>query len=455
MKIFNTLSGEKEEFQPAGSPVKMYVCGITPYASCHMGHAMSYIIFDTLRRYLEYKGYKLLHVQNFTDIDDKIIERSSQLSVPPQQLASRYIEEFLSAINALNILPAHKYPRATEEIPTMLRIIQKLVATGHAYAAAGDVYFRVNKASGYGKLSRRSLEGMMAGARVEVGSLKEHPMDFTLWKAAKEGEPQWDSPWGPGRPGWHIECSAMSLKYLEGTVDIHGGGQDLIFPHHENEIAQSESYTGTSPFARYWVHNGLLQLGETKMSKSLGNLVTVTEALSRYSPDAIRLFVLSSHYRNPLTYTDDSLASSERGAERLRSALALEEAPPGGETLKVDEFKERFLEAMDDDFNSPRAVSYLFDLSRAINKAGEEGLQVQEGKRLLRELGEILGLTFKPRRREQESELSSFVELLIETRRELRAARQYALADRIRSRLTELGIILEDTSKGTTWRYKE
>src|SRR4030043_1590508 len=299
MKIYNTLSGRKEEFTPQGNVVRMYVCGVTPYAPSHLGHAMSYIVFDTIRRYLEFRGYNIKYVQNFTDIDDKIIARANEKDISARDLAQRFIDMYFADIDALNIKRADIYPRATEEIPKIIEIIEGLVKRGHAYQAGGDVYFRVNSDRDYGKLSHRTLDGMMAGARIEIGEAKEYPLDFTLWKATKPGEPQWQSPWGQGRPGWHIECSAMALKYLGETLDIHGGGQDLIFPHHENEIAQSEGFTGVKPFVRYWLHNGLMQLGEQKMSKSTDKLIGIRETLSKYSADSVRLWVLSSHYRSP------------------------------------------------------------------------------------------------------------------------------------------------------------
>ncbi|MEE9400085.1 MAG: cysteine--tRNA ligase, partial [Dehalococcoidales bacterium] len=279
MKVFSTLSGRKEEFTPRGDVVNMYVCGITPYDDAHLGHAMSYIIFDVIRRYLNFRGFKVKYVQNITDIDDKIINRASKLGVSPGELTEKFIENYFTDMAGLNISPADIYPRATEEITKILEIIQGLVDKGYAYPANGSVYFRVRNVPDYGKLSHRNLESMMAGMRVEVVEDKEHAMDFVLWKASKPGEPMWESPWGPGRPGWHIECSAMSLKYLGDSLDIHGGGQDLVFPHHENEITQSESFTGKKPFAKYWLHNGLVQLGEDKMSKSVGNLITIREAL--------------------------------------------------------------------------------------------------------------------------------------------------------------------------------
>ena len=291
MKLYITLSLEAQEFAPAdGKTVKMYVCGVTPYSSTHVGHALSYVAFDTLRRYLEYLGFDVLHVQNFTDVDDKIINRAKEQGIEPDELAEEFIDDFYRTMDALNIQRAHVYPRATQEIGPIIETIQTLVANGSAYPAGGDVFFRVTNKDDYGKLSHRTLDGMQAGARIEIDENKEHPMDFVLWKGARPGEPSWDSPWGPGRPGWHIECTAMSMTYLGATLDIHGGGQDLSFPHHENEIAQSEAATGEAPFSKYWVHNGLLQLGEDKMSKSLGNLVSVEDALENYTPDAIRLY---------------------------------------------------------------------------------------------------------------------------------------------------------------------
>ncbi|MDZ4278342.1 MAG: cysteine--tRNA ligase, partial [Dehalococcoidia bacterium] len=326
MQLRNTLSGELEEFRPGDDVVKMYVCGITPYDVSHVGHAMSYIIFDVLRRYLEYLGYQLRHVQNFTDVDDRIIARAERLGVPIGQLTEEMIEAYKRDMRALNILPAHVYPRATEEIPTMLEMIQALVEREFAYVADGDVYYRVSRKEDYGKLSRRDLDSMTARARVEPSENKEHPADFALWKAAKPGGPSWDSPWGPGHPGWHIECSAMAMRYLGEQIDLHGGGEDLIFPHHENEIAQAEAYTGKPPFVRYWVHNAWVKAGEEKMSKSLGNFVTIGDALERWPPDAIRMWVLTSHYQTPLTFTEEALGAAKRGAERLRQAAR---APAG------------------------------------------------------------------------------------------------------------------------------
>jgi cysteinyl-tRNA synthetase len=459
MRLYNTLTGEEREFVPAvGKTVKMYVCGVTPYSASHVGHALSYIVFDVLRRYLEYLGYQVQHVQNFTDIDDKIIRRAREQGIKEDQLVEQYIDEFFHSMDALNIQRAHIYPRATQEVPSIIDTIRFLVDKGCAYPAGGDVFFRVAKSEGYGQLSHRTLEGMIAGSRVQVDEAKEHPMDFVLWKGAKPGEPAWDSPWGPGRPGWHIECTTMSLTYLGETLDIHGGGQDLVFPHHENEIAQSEAFTGKQPFARYWVHNGLLRLGEDKMSKSLGNLVSVEEALQRYSADGLRLYFLSSHYRSPLNYSDEGCAAMERSAERLRHALRQSAPPPAGDVDSVDAspLQERFLAAMDADLNTPKAIAALFDLAREINRAREAGRGISQAQETLRRLGGILGLTFQGRGVDDGYYLAAkpFIELLLTTRAELRRARHYALADRIRDGLAQQGVVLEDTPQGTQWRYQ-
>ena len=454
MRLYNTLTGREDEFRPVEpGRVRMYVCGVTPYAPCHLGHAMSYVVFDVLRRYLEFLGYQVDHVQNFTDVDDKILQTSQREGVSPRELADRHIQEFMASMEALNVKKARVYPRATQEIPNMVRVIGSLVDKGYAYPSNGDVYFRVAKDDDYGKLSHRTLDGMKAGARIEVGAGKEHPMDFALWKAAKEGELSWESPWGRGRPGWHIECSAMSLEYLGETLDIHGGGQDLVFPHHENEIAQSEAHTGVAPFARYWVHNGLLQIGEDKMSKSTGNLVPLGEALKGFSPDALRLFFLSSHYRSPLTYADDGLSSNERAADRLRNALR--QAPQeGADALDPEPYRHQFVGAMDSDLNSPQALAALFDLARDINRTIESGGGVLQAQETLRELGSVLGLTLQKSQRGGTVDSVPFIDLLINTRRELRAAKQFALADQIREQLAELGVELEDTAQGTQWKYR-
>jgi cysteinyl-tRNA synthetase len=475
MKVFDTLSGQKKEFKPDGKAVTMYVCGVTVYDECHIGHAMSYVIFDAIRRYLEYKGYKVKHVQNFTDIDDKIINRANQLGISSTELAEKYIAEYFKDMDALNVERAQIYPKATEEVPKIIEVIQGLIDKGFAYQSGGSVYFRVRNFPGYGKLSRQELDDMIARGAGEEGE-KEFPLDFALWKAAKPGEPFWPSPWGQGRPGWHIECSAMALKYLGDSLDIHGGGQDLIFPHHENEITQSEAFTGSAPFVRHWLHNGLLQLGENKMSKSLGNLITVKQALECYSPDAIRLFILNSHYRSPLTYSEEVVKAAEAGMERLRQA-ARDGGEAGGSPLDSEPYRSRFGAGMDDDFNTAQALAALFELAREINRGREEGCDVTAAQNTLRELAGVLGFTLaEPKKPPLDSkpfleliaelgkkfdqtpkfdggmDAEKLIELLIETRMKLRQAKQWQQADSIRQRLSGLGIALEDTPKGTIWK---
>ncbi len=450
MQIFNTLSGRKEDFVPlSGKRVRMYVCGVTPYSAAHVGHAMTFINFDMVRRYLEFRGYDVQYVQNFTDIDDKIIDRANRTGVQADALAQRHIDEFFTEMDALNIKRATVYPRATAELEQILAMIVGLIEKGFAYPSKGDVYYRVRHFKRYGQLSHRTLDGMQPGARIEVGVQKEDPLDFALWKAAKEGEPSWPSPWGPGRPGWHIECSAMNLHHLGERVDIHGGGADLIFPHHENEIAQSEAFTEQHPFSKIWMHGGLLQLGEEKMSKSLGNLVTVKAALQKWNSDAMRLFVLGSYYRNPLKFSEESLEGALRGAQRLRTAAAA--TPGAGNPVDSTPFRARFTEAMDDDFNSAQGIATLFDLSREINRGSEEHRDIAAAQQTLRELAAVLGLTLSEKANNA-ADIGPFVELLIETRAELRKAKQFALADTLRKKLTDLGVTLEDTAQGTRWR---
>ncbi len=481
MQVYNTLSGQKERFIPGGDVVKMYVCGVTPYSETHLGHAMSNIIFDVVRRYLQFRNYRVRYVQNVTDVDDKIIERAAERGVAPDQLAREYTRRFFEEMERLNVLPADAYPRATEEIPAIINMIDGLMRKGHAYESMGSVYFRVRSVPDYGKLSHRSVESMITDRSEQWEEMKEHPLDFALWKAAKAGEPAWDSPWGPGRPGWHIECSAMSLSTLGETLDIHGGGLDLVFPHHENEIAQSESYTGIRPFVRYWLHNGLLQFGREKMSKSLGNLVTVTEALDRVSPDALRIFVLSSHYRSPLTYSEEALQAAEKNAERLRQVMAQESATDAGErSFDVTGNRERFIEAMDDDFNTPRALVVLYDLAKEINRDRQVGGSGARGRSMLRELSNVLGLTLNPiaqvtpdaalvarlastalgyagghvSHATDPGEFERAIDRLIAFRAELRKSRQWQRADALRKELEDAGVVLEDNPHGTTWRMK-
>lgn len=450
MKIHNTLSGKTEDFEALDGKVNMYVCGITPYSASHIGHAMMSVIFDVVRRYLEFKGYDVCHIQNFTDIDDKMILAANSTGIDVADLAESNITDYLAEMDALNVARAHEYPRATAEIGKITEIIAKLIEKGYAYPVAGDVYFRVNQDEDYGKLSNRDLDGLIAGARVEVDERKEDAMDFALWKSQKPGEPAWDSPWGMGRPGWHIECSAMAIKYLGSSIDIHGGGRDLIFPHHENEIAQSESFTDEVPFSRFWMHNGMLRLGEDKMSKSIGNIVTVGEALSSYSPDALRLFFLSSHYRAPLLYTEANVAGQERALERLKNAVRPASAASVGSTIDASPAKAQFVEAMDDDFNTPRALAAMFDLAREINRGKDEGADVLGAQGTLRELSSVLGISLDETA--ETSGAGPFVQMLVNVRTELRAARQFDIADSIRDRLSELGVTIEDTPEGTEWR---
>jgi cysteinyl-tRNA synthetase len=449
MKIFNTLSGQKEEFITQNNEVKMYVCGVTVYDVCHFGHALCYVSFDVIRRYLEYKGYRVKYVQNFTDIDDKIINRSNEKGVSWKDLVEKYITEFFVDMDALNIKRATVYPRATEEIPMIIDVIRTLMEKGHAYESEGSVYFRVKSYAGYGKLTHQDPEDMRVTARVE-SEKKEDPLDFALWKASKPGEPSWLSPWGDGRPGWHIECTAMSVKHLGKSLDIHGGGQDLVFPHHENEIAQSECYTGVVPFVRFWMHNGFLQLGADKMSKSLGNLVTVKQALERNCADAIRLFILSSYYRMPLRYSLEALDASENGIERMRQALKVE-GTEGGTILEIDSFKARFIEAMDDDFNAPQAVAVMFELVREINRGKEAGTDISRAQDLLKELAGVIGFTLEETKKLEGIDESIILDK-ISQRNKYRAEKEFKKADEIRQWLTEKGIAIEDSPKGTSWK---
>jgi cysteinyl-tRNA synthetase len=452
MKLYNTLSRKKEEFSAPDGTVKMYVCGVTPYAPSHVGHAMMSVIFDVVRRYLEFQEFEVKHVQNFTDIDDKMIQAAAERGTTTTELAEENIQRYLEEMDALNVLRAHEYPRATEDMQKILEMIEVLVEKEFAYQLDGDVYFRVKSDPGYGKLSRRTQDSLMAGARVEVNESKEYVMDFALWKAQKPGEPAWESPWGPGRPGWHIECSAMSVSHLGETFDIHGGGQDLVFPHHENEMAQTEAYTDGTQSARFWLHNGLLNIDHDKMSKSVGNTVSVKEALESYSSDALRLFFLSSHYRSPLVYSDENVAAQERAAKRLRNALEPQDEPVDGTPLDPQPYRERFVEAMDDDLNTPRALATLFDAARDINRGREGGRDVAQAQNELRKLAGVLGLTMHEPKLAGGADIAPFVQLLVDTRLELRAAKQYELADSIRSQLAELGVTLEDTAGGSEWR---
>jgi cysteinyl-tRNA synthetase len=463
LRVYNTLTRKKEDFQTLEpNLVKMYVCGPTVYSDAHIGHAMSAIVFDVVRRYLEYCGYQVKHVMNFTDVDDKIINRANTLGVNPYQLAESYIQAFRKHLADLNILPATLNPRATQDMPHIIQMIRELGESGYAYEADGDVYFRVTKDKDYGKLSGRKLEDMQAGARIGVDERKEHPMDFALWKSAKPSEPAWDSPWGKGRPGWHIECSAMNLHHLGEQIDIHGGGNDLVFPHHENEIAQSESFTGKQ-FARYWMHNGMLQLSGEKMSKSLGNLVTIDEFLSKHEPDALRMMILNGSYRAPLSYSDDIVDAAERGLDRLRSALKLAPANAPGAPAETRAWLEKqtettrqaFVESMDDDFNSAGVLAALFELVRVVNTARDAGAadaELKPAQDVLRTLTGVLGLRLAEKK-SGSGDADKFVALLVEVRAQMRKQKNWAMSDLIRDRLKELGVAIEDNKDSTTWHW--
>jgi len=459
MRISTTQTRSVEPFETIEpGKVRMYVCGVTPYSRAHIGHAMSAIVFDVIKRYLTHRGYQVRHVTNFTDIDDKIIARANREGIDPDALTESLIVEWHQETTALNVLPADVYPRATQEVPNIVEMITGLIELGHAYEVEGDVYFRVRSFNEYGKLSHRSLDDLLSGARIEIDERKEDPLDFALWKGAKPGEPWWPSPWGEGRPGWHIECSAMCSHHLNGVVDIHGGGTDLIFPHHENEIAQSEAYLGIRQFSRYWVHNGLLQLGSEKMSKSIGNLVSIAQLITWRRVAAFRLQVLQSHYRAPLTFTEEGLESAHRGMDRFRAALndsAIASDPVSLDLAIGSMTNEQFERAMDNDFDTPQALSALFKLASTINRsAGHAGsIQTVAAARLeLRRLLKILGIRPELDQAGTEVDGATFIDLLLRVRDELRSAKQWQLADSIRAGLAEQGITIADGPNGATWK---
>ena len=451
MRLYNSLTRIKEDLGPVDREVGLYVCGVTVYDRPHIGHALSTTVFEVLHRYLEYRGFKVKRVQNFTDVDDKIIARANREGVAPSEVAEKYTAAFFDELDGLNVRRADLYPKATEHIPEIIDMISTLVDTGAAYESHGSVYFSVSADDDYGKLTRRSVEQMLEGTRAEVGIGKRAPADFALWKAARPDEPSWDSPWGAGRPGWHIECSAMARKHLGDSIDIHGGGLDLIFPHHENELAQSETATGVEPFARIWMHNGLLQLSDEKMSKSIGNIIFVGDALKRFSPDTLRLWMLSSHYRAPLRYEERAIDEKERAVRRLRSAIEAESSG-SSESLNPSQYGERFIQVMDDDLNTPQAVAVLFDLGRDIFRARDSGKRIDDAQSKLKELSGVLGLALEDVPDKVDGQLSDEeVERLVMMRSELRKARRYADADAARARLEENGIAVADGPNGTTW----
>lgn len=465
LQIYNTLTRKKEPFETLEPhKVKMYVCGPTVYNKAHIGHAMSALVFDIIRRYLEYRGYEVQFAMNFTDVDDKIINRANEMHVDPFRLAEGYIEDFKRNLADLNIKPATYNPRASQEIDQIIQMVQGLIDKGMAYPLDGDVYFRVRKDSQYGKLSGRQLDDMLVGVRNEADDRKEDPLDFALWKSAKPGEPSWPSPWGLGRPGWHIECSAMNYHYFGESIDIHGGGNDLIFPHHENEIAQSESFTG-KPFARYWIHNGMLQLRGEKMSKSIGNIISIDEFLEHHSADSFRYLILNSAYRNPIIFSEEVLLQAEKGLERLRSAFQPANPSAIGAPKEVSEelrsqteaTREGFIASMDDDFNSAGALGQLFELVRMINisrDAGATNEELEPAQATLRELTDVFGLLLnEPKADRNQAAADPFIQLLIDLRTELRKQKNWELSDNVRDRLAELGVVLEDGKDGTRWHW--
>lgn len=488
LRIYNTLTRKKETFKPIKpGKVGLYVCGVTVYDSCHVGHARSMVVFDVIVGYLRSLGYSVLYVRNFTDVDDKIIRRANENGTDVQTISERYIKEFYGDMDALGVERASIEPRATEHIETIIDVIKRLIAQGHAYEQDGDVFFAVDTFKDYGKLSGRRLEEMEAGARIEVDERKRNPMDFALWKSAKPGEPFWESPWGKGRPGWHIECSAMSTHYLGAHFDIHGGGKDLIFPHHENEIAQSEGAFGV-PFATYWIHNGFVNINHEKMSKSLGNFLTIQDVLQRFHPEAIRLFLLSNHYRSPVDFSDETVQEVEGGLEKMYALLLrIEECiqtesvngtfPPQEDFEEfsgyIAQLWEKFSESMDDDFNTARAIGLLFDTVHRFNRfmdglsgppSTESARLLLSGKEILVKIGGILGIfSCDPKEffedKKQKSLVSSHIdeaaiEKLIAERAEARKNKDWGRADRIRDQLTDMNILIEDKPDGTVWKVR-
>ena len=463
MKLYNTLTRKKEEFVPIEEgKVRMYSCGPTVYNFFHIGNARPFIMFDILRRYLEYIGYDVKFVQNFTDVDDKIINRANDEGVEPSEISERYIEEYFKDADALGIKRANVHPKVTETMGDIIEFIKDLVDKGYAYESGGDVYFDSHKFNEYGKLSGQDLEELELGARIDISDKKRHPADFTLWKAKKEGEPGWTSPWGEGRPGWHIECSVMARKHLGETIDIHSGGQDLVFPHHENEIAQSEARNG-KPFSKYWVHNGYININNEKMSKSKGNFFTVRDIAKEVDLEVVRFFMLSAHYRNPINYSGDLLMQAKAGLERLYNTreklqFAAENtqsdkaAASAEEKEQFEQYRERFKQAMDDDLNTADAISVIFELSRFLNTKLDEEVShefMEMGESIFDELTGVLGIVCK---KAGEELLDEEVEQLIQDRIDARKGKDFRRADEIRDMLKDKGIVLEDTRQGTKWK---
>ncbi|MFP4545884.1 MAG: cysteine--tRNA ligase [Methanomassiliicoccales archaeon] len=462
LKMYNTLTKSKEEFRPIeNDKVRMYVCGVTVYDDMHMGHARSIIVFDMIVRYLRWRGYDVTHVTNFTDVDDKIINRANELGEDPLELSSRYIDRFFEDIDSLGVERADCYPKASESVGQIIDLVQRIMDNGYAYRAEdGSVYFSVDKVEDYGRLVGQRLEDMMSGTRVDIEKGKRNPMDFALWKAAKPGEISWDSPWGRGRPGWHIECSAMVAGHLGELIDIHGGGNDLIFPHHEDEILQTEAAYG-SHLANYWLHNGMLQIQDEKMSKSLENFFTVRQVLERYTTEEVRFFILNTHYRGPLSYSDAAMDEAASSLRRLHNAYfelrnATENATGDRDASElVQRIRQSFVHHMDDDFNTRGALSSLFEVVREVNKmVSEDSLSSQGARDLLEameDVDQVLGIL--PREGPRGDEADRFIQILVEVREELRKRRAFDLADQIRDRLSEEGVEVEDTAEGVKWKW--
>ena len=476
--VYNTMTRQKEVFNPVTpGEAKMYVCGVTPYNHPHIGNARPFVTWDVIRRYMKHVGYKVTYVQNFTDVDDKIINTSNGEGVSWDTIANRYIDSYFEVMDALGVQRADIYPRVSTHIDDIIAMIQTLIDKGYAYELDGDVYYSVEKFEHYGELSGRTLDDMEAGARIEVDGRKKNPMDFALWKAAKPGEPYWESPWGNGRPGWHIECSAMSQKYLGTEFDFHGGGSDLIFPHHENEIAQSEGCSGQHPAVRYWLHNGFITINSEKMSKSLNNFFLVKDILEQYSPDALRYFLLSTHYRSPLDFSDERLEEANKSLERLSTAienlLYLEKCEPGScdeaQRLleKAKAYEEEFEDAMSDDFNTALATSSMFGLAKEINiyyqaVTSREGVVCQEAiaevKRIFKFMTDVIGVleeAWEGNTGANAAEYEELMQVILSVRQACRDQKQWALADCIRDRLAEIGITIEDSPQGARWKKRE
>jgi len=479
LRVFNTLHRKKEIFKPLEpGKVRMYVCGPTVYDSCHIGHARSVVVFDVIARYLKAMGYKVIYVRNFTDVDDKIIDKANQLGIDSSAVAERFIKEFYEDMDALNVERATIEPKATDHIKQIIQFIERLIKGGFAYLVEGDVYFSVEKFEEYGKLSGRKLDELEAGARIDINERKNNPFDFVLWKSAKPGEPFWESPWGMGRPGWHIECSAMSNEYLGTTFDIHGGGKDLCFPHHENEIAQSESISG-EPFVKYWIHNGFVNINQEKMSKSLGNFLMIKDVLKTYHPEVVRLFLLSNHYRSPIDFTEKAMDEARKGLDKIYAFFARVEEKIGSvsdQNIEHGHCWQQFCEAMDDDFNSAQGIGIIFDTVRTVNRlldqnenSGSEPLfsyqtkkTIQDALADIRRTGNILGILLEnpavyfdkqqTQVLEQKSVDPAMISKMVEERNAARKAKDWKKSDQIRNQLADMDVILEDRPEGTVWK---